>query len=217
VINHMDEPDTVMTDGVRFNRGPGPEFFQRLEVPADPATSIPVTVDIVNGCCMMLTSAALKAIGGFDESFFIVHEESDLCLRAQRAGFRCAVLGTTLVWHKGSSSFDRSGRQFQRYFDTRNLYFLLKRHAGRVSSSRSFWKSIWSYLRYVSYRYEIETEANKPKAARAVAEGLRDAFVSNTGPYLDKPRAGTEFIQAALDGLHQLSRARRALVGTPKP
>jgi|CXWL01.1.fsa_nt_gi GT2 family glycosyltransferase len=216
VINHMDEPHTIMTDGVCFNPGPGAEFFQRKAIATDPGGSRPTTVDIVNGCCMMIKAEALNAIGAFDESFFIVHEESDLCLRAQRAGFRCAVLGKSLVWHKGSSSFDRSGRQFQRYFDTRNLYFLLKRHAGRVGSSRSFGKSLWPYLRYVSYRYEIEAEANKPRAARAVAEGLRDAFVANAGPYLDKPRVGTQVIKAALGGFHRLSRARRALLGTFK-
>src|SRR5262245_10260418 len=33
VINFMDEPQTVMTDGVRFNPGPGTEFFQRVTVP----------------------------------------------------------------------------------------------------------------------------------------------------------------------------------------
>src|SRR5262245_17400474 len=114
VINFIDEPETVRTDGVRFNTGPGTEFFQRLPIPLRPGLRTPVPVDIVNGCCMMVKSEVFRSVGLFDERLFIVHEESDLCLRAQQAGFICAVLGETLIWHKGSSSFERSGQRLQR-------------------------------------------------------------------------------------------------------
>jgi hypothetical protein len=117
------------------------------------------------------------------------------------------------VRHKGSSSFDRSGRRFQRYFDTRNLYFLLRRHAGHVGTSRSFAPSLWHYWRYASYRYEIEAEAGKMHAARAVAEGVRDALASKTGPYVEPTGLGTAVVHTGLRALHQLSRARRLLVG----
>ncbi len=213
VINHMDEPDTVMTEGVRFNAGPGTEFFQRLSVGLDSVPPAVVSVDIVNGCCMMFRSATLKSVGLFDETFFIVHEESDICLRASRAGFTCAVLGQCLVWHKGSSSFDRSGRRLQRYFDTRNLYFLLRRHTGRVGISRPLLVSLWHYLRYASYRYETEAEAGKTSAAFAVAEGLRDAFTSRTGPYAERRSFGTDLLLVFLRSLHRLSRAKRTMVG----
>lgn len=211
VVNFMEEPEVVMTDGVRFNP-PGGEFFERQAIPIDPESSRPTITDIVNGCCLMIKSAVLDTVGYFDESFFIVHEESDLCLRADRAGFRCAVLGKSLVWHKGSSSFDRSGRQFQRYFDTRNLFFLLKRHAGHIRGSRTFPKTLWSYSRYVSYRYEAELEADKPGAARAVAEGLGDALLGRTGPYVARTRVLATGLQCVLSALRYLSRARRQLL-----
>src|SRR5262249_22822516 len=152
VINFMDEPESVMTDGVRFNPGPGAEFFQRLRVPLQAGVRTPVLVDIVNGCCMMVRSDVFRAVGLFDERLFIVHEESDLCLRAQESGFGCAVLGETLAWHKGSRSFERSGRQLQRYFDIRNLFYLLRRHTGRVGNSRGRLTSFWHYALYAFYR-----------------------------------------------------------------
>jgi GT2 family glycosyltransferase len=193
VINFLEERDVVMTDGVQFNPGPGAEFFHRIVVsPGGPLRL--VTVDIVNGCCLMMRADALRRIGTFDERLFIVHEESDLCLRALRAGFRCAVINQTLVWHEGSSSFERSGRELQRYFDTRNLYYLIRRHSGKVSASRPQLISLWHYLRYAYYRFSIELEAGKTLAERAVANGVWDAVRGRTGPYVSGRHVGATMI-----------------------
>ncbi|MBY0229822.1 MAG: glycosyltransferase family 2 protein, partial [Gemmataceae bacterium] len=129
VIYYMDEPAKVMTDGTLFNRPEEKGFFQRLPVPVAPAEPPPVAeVDIVNGCCMAIRREVFQRIGLIDERFFLIHEESDFCLRARRAGWRSGVIGEGLVWHKGSSSFKRSGRGWQRYYDARNLLLLLRNH-----------------------------------------------------------------------------------------
>jgi GT2 family glycosyltransferase len=199
VINYMDEPDRVMTEGVRFNTGPGPTFFARQAVPTgDPAPPV-VTVDIVNGCCMMISAAVFHRVGVFDERLFIVHEESDLCLRAGGQRFRCAVVGSTLVWHKGSSSFERAGRRIQRYYDTRNLHFLLRRHAGRTAASRPRIKSWWPFLKYAFYRYAIEIEHGKRAAADAVIDGLWDGLAGRTGMYSECTRLGVPALRAAFE------------------
>jgi GT2 family glycosyltransferase len=208
VVNFMEEPDAVMTDGVAFNPGPGTEFFQRIVVPvAQPPRTVPV--DIVNGCCMMVKADVLRKVGMFDEAFFIVHEESDLCLRAKRAGFACAVLGESLVWHKGSSSFDRSGRQLQRYFDARNLWHLLKRHTGRVSRSRRLSASVSHYLRYAFYRYDIEREAGKTAAAGAVVDGVIDGLCGRFGPYRRRSGPGRAAGRMVFAAARTLARVRR--------
>ncbi|MEO8483554.1 MAG: glycosyltransferase family 2 protein [Acidobacteriota bacterium] len=208
VVNFMEEPEAVMTDGVAFNPGPGTEFFQRIVVPVQqPPTLVPV--DIVNGCCMMVKAEVFRKVGMFDEAFFIVHEESDLCLRTQRAGFACAVLGKSLVWHKGSSSFDRSGRQLQRYFDARNLWHLLKRHTGRVGRSRGLLVSTWHYLRYAFYRYDIELDAGKTAAADAVMDGVIDGSCGRFGPYQPRKGPGRAPVRLLFAGARRLARVRR--------
>lgn len=212
VINFLDEPGRVMTDGVTFNPGPGTEFFRRLVVavlPAGPSGPPVVRVDIVNGCCLMVKAGLFNAIGMFDEQFFIVHEESDLCLRASAAGFGCAVVGESLVWHKGSSAFERAGRQWQRYFDTRNLYYLLKRHTGRVSSSRPLAPSLWHYLLYAFYRYDFAREAGNTSAAHAVIDGLYDALRGWSGPYQRRSRVGVGATRAVFAAARLMARARR--------
>ncbi len=195
VINYMDEPETVMTEGVRFNPGPGTEFFQNLTVPLGSDT--PVRVDIVNGCCMMVRAEVFRTIGLFDERLFIVHEESDFCLRAMRAGYTCGVVGRTLVWHKGSSAFTRSGRQLQRYFDARNLFYLLWRHAGKVAQSRPRVLSLWHYAQYMFYRHAVELEAGKTAAAQGVIDGICDALAGVEGPYQARARFASPVVRAA--------------------
>ncbi len=206
VVNAMEQPEHIMTYAAAFNRGPATEFFERVFVPLDVDPPVVAPVDIVNGCCMMIRAAVVRRVGMFDEDLFIVHEESDLCLRAGRAGFRCGLVGrASLVWHKGSSAFDRAGRQVQRYFDTRNLFHILRRHTGRVPGSRPKVASLRAALVYAYHRYTIEAEADKPVAAKAVVDGVYDALMGRFGPYVDRPRPGA----GALAALFRLAHRRR--------
>jgi GT2 family glycosyltransferase len=177
LIMAMDEPESVMTDGCRFNPRDDAAFFVRQVVePGTPLTD----VDIVNGCCLMISAAALNRVGLIDEAFFLVHEESELCLRVQAAGFRCGVFGRPLVWHKGSTSFRRTGNGLQRYFDARNLWLLLRRDSeapGRGRAGRVPMK----YFRYVYHRYCVEQEDRQGVAARALLDGVHDALLGNYG------------------------------------
>jgi GT2 family glycosyltransferase len=188
VINFMDEPDAVMTDGVVFNSpGPPGSFFGRLEVPPRSGGPPVVTsVDIVNGCALMVSAEVIRRIGLVDERFFLIHEEADLCLRAVAAGIGCGVFAETLVWHKGSSSFARTGSRFQRYYDSRNLILLLRKHAMSHRRGRSLARSWFEYFRYVYYRWSIEREAGERDAARAVVAGILDAFAGRWGAWRER-------------------------------
>ena len=190
VIRYMDEPDATMTDGVVFNRPGYPGFFQRLPVPERTAEPpVVAEVDIVNGCCMMIRADVFRRIGLIDDRFFLIHEEADFCLRAREAGFRCGVLAEGLVWHKGSSAFRRSGKRWQRYYDTRNLGLLLSKHTMRTRTGRSVLKTYAAYVRYAYHRYCHEQEDGQPDAADAVLEGLIDVATRRFGPH--RPRRWT--------------------------
>ena len=184
VIYFMDDPTVVMTDGCDFNHPDKVGFFQPHPVPlqtCDPPHL--VEVDIVNGCCMAIRPEVFARIGLIDERFFLIHEESDFCLRARRAGWRCGVFAEGLVWHKGSSTFKRSGRSWQRYYDARNLWLLLRKHQATNTQWRSPWRSRLEYLKYLYYRYSIEREEGQPEAAEAVLQGLYDALGGRWGMY----------------------------------
>jgi GT2 family glycosyltransferase len=210
VICFMEEPSAVMTDGCDFNVAGEPGFFHRHPVAISTQGEADVTeVDIVNGCCMMIDTEVFRRIGLIDERFFLIHEESDFCLRARLAGFRSGVLGEPLVWHKGSSSFQRTGQGIQRYYDARNLYLLLKKHRATCRGGRGRLKSWGGYVRYVYHRYCIERELGESKAAEAVARGLLDALSGRFGALEPARRS---FWLPWVMGTLELGRRVRAIV-----
>lgn len=214
VINEMSHPDQVQTDGCLFNRPEAFGFFQRKVVSLNRSTPPTVTeVDIVNGCCMMISKRVFDTIGLIDERFFLIHEESDFCLRAHEAGFCCGVIGESLVWHKHSASFVRAGNWRQRYYDTRNLFLLLRKHPS-TSFRRSKTGSWLAYFKYIYYCYCLEREQQSELGARAVVQGFCDALYGRLGPHA--PRV--PFTYRLMHGIFEaawLWRGRKAAVSDP--
>ncbi|MCD1617406.1 glycosyltransferase family 2 protein [Salipiger marinus] len=61
-------------------------------------------VDWLAGASLMMRHSVLDRIGLFDETFFLYFEETDLCLRAARAGFETHYVRASEVLHIGSVS-----------------------------------------------------------------------------------------------------------------
>ncbi len=65
----------------------------------------PARVDWLPGASMILRRKMLEEIGGFDESYFLYFEETDLCLRAQAAGYETWHVPQSRVMHiRGQST-----------------------------------------------------------------------------------------------------------------
>lgn len=203
VIRFMEPPHEVQTEGVSFNKPHEPGFFQRVPVPLTGNTII--DVDIVNGCCLMVRRAVVEKIGFIDEAFFLIHEESDFCLRTQEVGFKLGVLSEALVYHKGSSTFAREGKKLQRYYDSRNLLRLLRKHRDRPGE-RSRFKSLTHAWRYSLSRYAIEREKGFSESADAVLEGLYDGVMRRYGVKHDRWRPGFGLFRFAMSALWKIKR-----------
>lgn len=91
-------------------------------------------VDWSAGASMMMRAAMLDGIGTFDERFFLYFEETDLCLRAARAGWSCWYVIESRVVHIGSVSTGlKTTRRMPSYwYDSRRHYFI-KNH-GRATA-----------------------------------------------------------------------------------
>lgn len=90
----------------------------------------------LTGAALAVTRAAWQTLGGFDERYFLYWEDSDLSVRATRAGLRLGVVPAARVWHaEGASSAGRSpGRSaLGYYYYTRNR-LLLARRLGRLAA-----------------------------------------------------------------------------------
>lgn len=70
---------------------------------------------------VLLSASVLKKCGLFDDSFFMYHEDSDLCWRMRLMGFRCCVQPLAKVYHH--YEFTRSIQKF--YYIERNRFLIL--------------------------------------------------------------------------------------------
>jgi glycosyltransferase involved in cell wall biosynthesis len=57
------------------------------------------------GWCLLMRRALLEEIGTFDERFDNSHEDNDLCIRAQLAGYQLVIAYDTWIHHTGQGTF----------------------------------------------------------------------------------------------------------------
>ena len=76
--------------------------------------------DFASGCCMFIRREVIEKIGMFDEKYFLYYEDSDLCEKTKRAGFKIMYAPKAFLWHKNAGSVGGSGSMLQDYYITRN-------------------------------------------------------------------------------------------------
>lgn len=105
--------------------GPLSRLLRRHAVPL-PVPETTRRVDWLAGASLMIRQDLLDEIGGFDEAFFLYFEETDLCLRAARAGWQTHYVAGSRVEHIGSVSTGMKGwdRVPDYWFASRRHYFL---------------------------------------------------------------------------------------------
>jgi N-acetylglucosaminyl-diphospho-decaprenol L-rhamnosyltransferase len=98
-----------------------------------PSASGPV--DWVSGASLMMRRSALDRVGLFDEGFFLYFEETDLCLRAARAGFETHFVRESSVAHAGAATTGMKTwtRVPDYWYDSRLRYFTKNFGHGRAA------------------------------------------------------------------------------------
>jgi N-acetylglucosaminyl-diphospho-decaprenol L-rhamnosyltransferase len=75
--------------------------------------------------CVLVRAEAFRAVGGFDEGFFMYFEDVDLCLRLEAAGWRLAQEPSAVAWHAGGFANRRAADDLYRPSQLR--YYRLRR------------------------------------------------------------------------------------------
>ena len=80
------------------------------------ATEVPKEVDWVQGCGLCIAKSLWQNLKGFDEGFFFIGEELDLCLRAKHLGFKVVYLPDATIWHAGGATIANPQLQYFNYY-----------------------------------------------------------------------------------------------------
>ena len=108
------------------------KVLRKHVVPLSPPTHNTEDIDWVPGASMVIRRSVLEKVGLFDETFFLYYEETDLCHRAKKAGYKVAFVRDASVAHiSGASTGVKNLKKRTPRFllDSRRHYFL--KHHGR--------------------------------------------------------------------------------------
>ena len=100
----------------------------------------PYPVEWLDGSCMLVSVEAAYKVQGFDEVFFLYWEETDVCFRARRLGFKCLLEPRASIVHLVGGTAKPSQVD---YYMLRNSMLFMRRNGTRGQNigllRRLFW------------------------------------------------------------------------------
>ncbi len=136
-IRYYDQPELIWYGGGRHSvgRGMGVHRYEnaRADVPQHRER-----ITFACGCCFLFRAEVLRAVGGFDESFFAYVEDTELSLRLARRGYTIWYEPAATVLHRITRGAQETPFQI-RQRDT-NRRRMVRLHYGAVDRARfAFW------------------------------------------------------------------------------
>ncbi|MGW6791602.1 glycosyltransferase family 2 protein [Streptomyces chartreusis] len=104
----MDNFPTLVSDALNYSDLHRLPFLHKWLVRTYPRWSdhtVERDVDWVNGACMLVRREVFVATEGFDEYFFLFHEELDWCRRIWQEGWRVRFVPSAMVVHMLGGTF----------------------------------------------------------------------------------------------------------------
>ncbi|MER3433406.1 MAG: glycosyltransferase family 2 protein [Leptolyngbya sp. ERB_1_1] len=83
-------------------------------------------VDIVIGAALFVRKDLFEDLGGFDETFFMYFEESDLCQRAQEEGWKIVYTPSVNLIHLGGHSVNQTADRLRLEYRRSQIYYYQK-------------------------------------------------------------------------------------------
>jgi N-acetylglucosaminyl-diphospho-decaprenol L-rhamnosyltransferase len=132
---------------------------------APPISNTAERMDWVSGASMLIRTDMMEAVGSLDEGYFMYYEESDLCLRATRAGWECWYVPESRVVHLvGQSSGVTSRntalpRRPAYWFESRHRYFVRNYGGAYAMLADGAWvvgHALWRVRRFLQRKPDTD-------------------------------------------------------------
>ena len=133
-------------------------------------------IQYITGASLLISRRALEEVGLLDEGIFLYWDDPEFCWRLRTAGWKLAVAGGSMVWHKGMSAFGAKSPRLDIFYNASAARFF-KLHS--PTPLLSLWIG-------VTLRIAKRLLGGEWKRAHAILVGVRQGLAST---------AGTEAIQ----------------------
>lgn len=131
-------------------------------------------VDWLAGASVVMRVKMLEEIGVFDETFFLYFEETDLLLRAKRAGWKTRYILESKVAHVGSASTGmKKWERIPTYWLDSRKYYFTKNHGRLYFLWATFLRTMGGI--FCNFRCALQGK-EKPDPKRFIRDMLSHAF-----------------------------------------
>ena len=79
------------------------------------------------GCAFFIKASAIDKVGLLDSDLFLYAEESDYCMRMEKAGYKLYFAHSSIIWHKSSLRGDHL-KPYQVYYSARNSIIVRRKN-----------------------------------------------------------------------------------------
>ena len=126
---------------------------------------------------MLIKKEVIEEIGVLSEDYFLYYEDTDYCLRAEKAGWHCVLAPESHVWHKISQSTKEFSPSYL-YYHTRNGLMMAKR-----SNNSAIIPLVYIFSLYLAAKQAIKYLffPSKREWAKMVSLGIYDFWRNKAG------------------------------------
>lgn len=136
ILFYSDQPNKVQMYGGSIDvlTGLGRHDYNGV---TDLSTLPPIRdAQYIDGGTMLIRTDVLRKIGGFDEKLFMYYEDSDLCLRIQRIGYRTVAVRDAWAWHYHRENKGMYPTTYELFYINRNRFYFVWKHGGKQAWNR---------------------------------------------------------------------------------
>jgi GT2 family glycosyltransferase len=170
LVTYFDHQDIIWSEGTEMFFG-YPRLFkngktiQQIGVHEPPFGLV--------GCAILFRTDALKKIGLFNETLFLLQEETDWCMRAMNMGFQLLVVNSALVHHKVSVTLGLFSRAYL-YYIGRNWLIVGKMNCSQTTYLYILITELLIRIPYYSYQLAKRGQFGMIKFyLRGLVDGIR--------------------------------------------
>lgn len=171
-IFYYDEPKRIWFAGGIINYWSGHLYHKGYQEIDEGKYDVVQDVDSITGCALLVKRKVLEDIGLLYEDMFLYFEDTDLCARAYKKGYRLVYVPASLIWHKISSTTSKiKGLQF--YYNIRNWLIFMKRNAGPLHLTLFL---PYYMIRYMGYNVAVAILTGKFSEAKLYLKATYDGI-----------------------------------------
>jgi GT2 family glycosyltransferase len=138
-------------------------------------------IEFINGSVFMIDAAIFMKLGGFDENFYYYCDETDLCYRILKAGYKIIYEPQAQAYHYASKTLGQGSKRSYYFLARSTLHFTAKHGKSRGIFLRNLCYIVYNFLMGFTWNKIKQVYAVNYAVIKGIADFIRGR--ADKGPY----------------------------------